>query len=699
MDGTKDMELRITTKIFILSIFIFSLLSVGVFAQTFVNATVVESAHQNVTFAEFFDLEENVYDANIQGWINITNPSNETVYDLMVRLDNMANLQTEVIHYDGRHGSQSSGLTTENVTETLGVINRTPQPFPSNQDLDRDNRTDFIWVNDTHLKIDLSSETQMIVFELSDPITEDAHSVSFSDEPIVSSSGEVLGWVDGSSPDNEEDQIDAGVIDIIQAPNPDYVMMHIPELRTGNYTVFTYNATADIDAPLNVTTDYVHEHRTKVLANECFVVQQNATNDFEQGLDLSNVSIDMDLQSVPWNDSTFNFTFANITETGDWQNVDRPNNRSWRWDVNDGFVGWNDTYGIEYTVCAPETVPNSSTYQFLEETLSYSTNGTITGINLSDIKARADLRFNFTKRIDEPTDEEENRNVIWESEPTVAASNDIIYNLTKTSMWVSDADSIDPNDKTELKERYYPNTTVSEGNRWNSWEDMGERWYFNYTDGSHVDAPPPIIWMIPYYHIADVEDQLITTFETRSGDDYYFKYIYVINSYWLEIEKNVTNIGENEYNVTLNVWNIGPGYTPENLTVTIYDFVPEEFTADDFSPMYSGTQSVEGSFDGTAYNWDVPTTRTPQNASFAPEGEINSTWNASYTVEGEGDYTISDLYIVGLDPRLVDGGPSSEVISVLSSKVSESSEGLYVTIVMALVVINLMNYVMVKKKD
>ncbi|MFW5852402.1 MAG: hypothetical protein ACOCUR_00050 [Nanoarchaeota archaeon] len=689
----------VSGKYIILFIALLLLFPAFVSADTYLNITITEQATQNVTFAEFFYLEETVYAALIEGFVNITNPSTEPVYDTMIKLENLANLATNVTHYNGRHGVQSSGLTTENVSVTYGAINRTPQPFVD-QDLDRDNRTDFIWINRTHLVLDFSTETQLITYALADPADEDPHAIAFEDEPIVSSYGEVIGWVDGTYAFNDPWQIDANQLTIIQAPNPDYVIVHVPELRPGESSVFTYNATGLINPPLDVDTDYIHDQYTKVLAGECFQVIQNATNEFEQGLDLYDVNITMTMQPVEWNGTESNFSFDQLYLFGDYTNVDNvsEHNQTWYWGVNGGTVPHGDMYYINYSVCAPDTVPNSSTYLFLEEELNYRTPGTITGISLDDVKARADMRFNFTKRIDRPTDTEENRDVIWEVEPSIVTSTPIDFNVTKISLWVTSTEN--PNDKTVLKERYFPTDVVNESNRWNSYNNLGERWYFNYTDGSHPTlAPPPIVWMIPYHHIADINDQIIRVFETKSGEDYYFKYIYVVNGYWLEIEKNVTNIGGDEYNVSLFVWNRGPGYTPRDLTVTVYDFVPVNFTARDFTEAFTQSSAVSGSFDGTAYNWDIPPQRTVQNASFAPVGEVNSTWNVSYVVDGEGEYRISDLYIVGLDPRLVDGGSSSEVISVLSSMVSRSTEGVYVLIVFALVAINVLNYVLTKKKD
>ena len=694
---------KVLGKYLLLFIFLFVFSSVFVSAQTYLNVSIVEEAHQNVTFAEFFDLEENVYGDIVIGWINISNPSSEVVYDIRVRLNNMSNLQTNVTHVLGRHGVQAVGLTTETLSITYNnPITRIPQPFVFPQDLDRDNRTDFIWVTETDLIIDLSTETQLLTFPLpvGEPLSQDPHSVDFDMVPIVSSSGELLGYLDGEEPLNQPNQIDGGVITIHQVPNDNYVVLHIPELRPGEYSLFTYNATSDIDPPLNIDTDYIHDQYTKVLANECFNVIQTATNEFEQGYDLFDVNITMIMQPVVWENESNNFSFQTLYEFGDHTNVDNVthHNHTWYWAVNNTFIAHGHSFYINYSVCAPVTVPNSSTYLFLREELRYTTAGTITGIDLSDIKAGADLRFNFTKRIDRPADVDQNRNVIWEVEPSVATSTDIDFNVTKISLWVSS--NHNPNNLTELKERYFPEPLVNSSNRWNSFSSIGERWYFEYTDGSHPElAPPPIIWMIPYYHIADVNDQIIRVFETRSGNDYYFKYIYVVNGYWLEVEKNVTNIGEDEYNVSLFVWNRGPGFTPRDLTVTVYDFVPVNFSVTNWNLAPTANSTVGGAFEGLAVYWDIPPTRTIQNASFAPIGQENSTWDTWYTVEGEGEYRLSDLFIVGLDPRLVDGGSSSEVISVLSSMVSRSTESVYILVVFALVAINILNYVFTKRKD
>lgn len=688
--------------LFVFMLIIFSSFVIADF-PTYVNINITEKAHQNVTFAEFFDLEENVYDSQVEGWINISNPSSETVYDIMIELSSLSNLQTNLSLYDGRYGLQTVYTDLTNDTIILPAVTI----FPINLwplDLDHDNRTDFMWVNTTDLVIDLSSEQVVITIDLDSDIDAIGVPLDFDMDPIVDSRGRTLGWINdtvtGAFLTTAVDVIESGRLQLIEAANIDYVILHIPELQPGNYSVFTYNATPTIDPPLNVSTSYFHPQTTKVLAGECFNVTQTARDDFYTTDDLYNVNISMQLLSLLWNGSEFNFTFDRLFPGGDAGNVTNHTNNlniTKYWGVNGGHMVYGTTYEISYEVCAPASVPNSSTYPYLLETLEYYTAGTVTGIQLENVRARSDLVFNFTKRIDEPTNTINNPDVTWEVQSRVGVLKNISYNLTKVSLWVSETSN--PNDFSFHKERYFPQTLINDTSEWKTL-GSAEHWYFNYTDGSRFDAPPPIIWMIPYYFIADIDNQLIRTFETRNGNDYYMKYIYVVNGYWLEIQKNVTNVGEDQYNISINVWNRGNGYTPNGLTVTIYDFIPEEFTYNsvNFAPVYTADQNVSGSFNGTAIYWDVSNTRTAQNASFAPAGGINSTWNATYSLTGTGDYRVSQLYIVGLDPRLVDGGSAHEVITVASSLLSESTEFVYVLIVLTLVVVNVLNYVMVRRK-
>ncbi|MFP4111839.1 MAG: hypothetical protein ACLFUO_02480 [Candidatus Woesearchaeota archaeon] len=695
------MQKRLVISTFIMFVFLAMISFVSADNVTYVNVSIEEKAFQNVTFARDFWLEENVTNKIVHGYVNVSNPSQETVSDILIYLDNMTNLATNFSHMSGRMGNQL--IVTDDTDDDVvySNLNITPMPL-TGIDLDHDNRTDYMFLyNETHIAFDLSTEYDYIFI--------DSGVDMFSGEGIFSNIEDTITMNDGTDvgyffSDQQTTDVIGGLFDSVTITEytHDFVTLHIRELLPGEYSLFNYTATSDVDPPIDVDTNYTHEQYRKVLAGECFNVTQWATNNFAYEFNMTDVNITIDALGVTWNDTVFNFTLFELMPSGDYGNVTKApgenENKTWYWIVNNGTMEWGETYNISYSVCAPASVPYSDSYAFIKESLQYQTDGTISGIAVTQVLSVANTEYNFTKRIDKPSDTLNNTVVTWEVIPKITTVKNITYNVTKMSFWITE--DLNPNNRTTLVNRtdlnmiYFPNTVINETRTW-----TGSEWFFNYTDGSSLDSPPPIIWMYPYFKIADVDDQLTDYYLTKSGEDLYWKYIYVVNGYWLEIEKNVTNVGEDSYNITVDVVNRGNGYTPSGLTVTVYDFVPGEFEAYGFNPAASAQRRVYGVFNGTAYRWDIPPERTTQNASFAPRGEINSTWNTTYIANGTGDYRISELFIVGLDPRLVDGGSAHEAISVVSSMATHTTEMVYVVIVLFLVGLNITNFMISRKKE
>jgi len=204
--------------------------------------------------------------------------------------------------------------------------------------------------------------------------------------------------------------------------------------------------------------------------------------------------------------------------------------------------------------------------------------------------------------------------------------------------------------------------------------------------------------MKPYWIIANINGQLINSSFTVNGTDLYMNYIYVVNGYWLEIQKRVLDAGDAQYDIRIEVQNRGNGHTPQNLTVTVYDFIQANFEAWNFSPAANAQSAVTGQFDGIAYQWDAGL-RTNISTSFAPRGDLDGLdwFYINYSVNGSGDFNPSDLYIVGLDPRAVDGAQSFEGVSVVSAIASTSREVIYLAIVVFLIAINVANFMMTSR--
>lgn len=477
-------------------------------------------------------------------------------------------------------------------------------------------------------------------------------------------------------------------------------IIHIPELLSGESTEFVYNVSClTVPPPMDIDTSYEnfdHGFTRKVLAGENWTITQSVTNDFNQPITSINISITA--ENVTWNGTTDGFLLAYLNATNDFANVagNGSSTTNWYWNANGGTLAPGASVNITYIVTAPNDVPTSDTYKAITESLSYSIAYLASNLTLQQVLAKSQLDFNVEKRIVQPADNENNTNVTWEANADVISPINASYDLNRVTIWVTE--TLDPSNKTTSFGALETNETPSAiVNLTNSFQATA--WQFNFTDGSSASSPPPIVWMRPYFNLRNAQSQIVNSSLTQSGNDIYMKYIYVINGYWLQIDKNITSVDADTYRIDIFVENIGNSWTPESLVVTAYDYVPTEFTAFNFSQGASSTGSATGSgFNGTSYQWVIPA-KSPYNASLGPRTETlaNRSWSMNYFVNGTGDYQVSDLYIVGLDPRLVDGANAYEGIAVFSNFITKSSEFFYVFIVLFLVVLNIINFMYTRK--
>lgn len=480
---------------------------------------------------------------------------------------------------------------------------------------------------------------------------------------------------------------------------PQYITLHIPELRANESTRFNYSVNTSLTEPLNIETDYNIQpdnnfYYNKVLAGENFTIKQNITNSLAVASDITNINITIDAQAINWNGSSLfaNFTLLHVNQSHDWRNVSQYSNLTWSWTPYGGTLNSQNTSTIIFTIRAPDLVPSTATYLALQETLVYTTPATASNLTLINVIASSYLNLSFDKRISQPSTNVLDRNATWEIRPYVNTHLPIAYNLTRVTLWVTETinPNIYANDSiagTRLLQNYTPNTQVNHSAGWS-----GSYWYFNFSDGTS-GTPPPIVWMKPEFHIINDFGQILNYSITTNGTDIYLKYIYVISGYWLEVEKNITNTGPDNYTINISVFNRGNGHTPQNLTVSVYDVIPSGFlNTSSIYPNPNSIQTITGIYNGSALQWDIPQ-REPYNASLFARGDPNGydRWYAAYNVSGIGDYNVLDLYIVGLDPRQVDGAFSSPLISVIGGIQSYSKEILYFSIVLFLIVLNTTN--------
>jgi hypothetical protein len=676
------------------------------------NVTFSETVHQNVTYARYFDLVENRTYSLIEGVLTVYNPGTETVFDTHIKVINTENLASNFTQVSGRPGAQVIfPKNSDNYSNWSGVINTTYTAIAV--DIDEDGNVDRWKVNATHLVVNISSEYQVIAYPLYN--TSGAADLSQGNQVFSNLTLNITSIREDNNYNDDvrfaqliingtattANQLNSSELTLtLNDTKRNYTVLHIPELRSGQSTVFNYNVSSLlVEPPLDINTTYTNsQYQSKVLAGEYFGIQDVATNVATVGaLTIVNISIHalgVNVSNVtgPTYWELHNFTLHNLSATGDWTNVTNESNRTWYWHAGGGTIGVGETFNISYLVRAPDTVSSSGTYAAIQENLSYTIAATASRVGMESVRSRAEVNFTTTKQIITPQDNLSNYNVTWRSVPAVGTYQNISYTLEKVTLWVTS--TIDPNQMVSgLNATYNIDEEVNLSSTW-----TGSQWLFNYTDGSSDTAPPPIIWIKPYWIIANTGGQILNSSITTNGTDTYLKYIYVVNGYWLEVEKNVTSSGDDRYEIFVHVHNRGNGHTPQNLTVTVYDFVPQAFTPFNFSPSFNNASNVSGQYTGTAYQWDVGL-RTNLSTSFAPSGDLNDydEFFMNYTVNGTGDYVVSELYIVGLDPRKVDNANAVEPVTVLSGIASTSKELVYLGIVVFLIAINIGNFLMTSR--
>lgn len=676
------------------------LLSASVFAEknTQLNVTMEEIVYQNTTFAEDFYLEEDREFCMVEGSVNVSNvnPDGSTIFDIYLSFPDIEELTSDFYHVEGRDGMIWGGPElTENITnETIGdTTNNYTLPI----DIDTDGEDDYVWVSD---------DGEELVFNLSSEDENFNHTIDTGEDIAIDDRN--YGTVTTTGSTDADEVFDLGDEDnslVITRYEDAPVVLYVPELRENESSYFVYNMSCEEQPPpVNISTEYSNEFHpdveNKVLTGHDWVIDQTVLNDNIAGEEITKLNITMATQAVEWNESEFYFNFSHLYDETEYdnENVTQVDGHNWWWAPAGGTLGHGENESIRYNMTAPFSVPESATYLALVENVTYDVDYMFTNLSVSDINASADIEFEEEKRIFRPADDERGGNVTWETTPHVYTEENITYDLNKVEMWVTE--NQDPQNYTGLS-RTYDNDTepLAEINLTESWGNRSEHaWRFNYTDASD----PPIVWVEPEWLIANRDGQIKNFTTTRSGKDLYMKYMYVIGGYWLMIDKNITNIGEGEYMINTTVKNIGDAWTPQNETVMVYDFVPEDFEAYGFSNEDYSDEEVgeDGSeFHGTSYRWNIPIDN-PMNASLGPKSgpdnvsEENYTWEVGYKVNGTGPYQVTDLYIVGLDPLKVDGASASPIIEVISGIQSRSNEIFYAGIVVFLVLLNVTNLIM-----
>jgi hypothetical protein len=164
------------------------------------------------------------------------------------------------------------------------------------------------------------------------------------------------------------------------------------------------------------------------------------------------------------------------------------------------------------------------------------------------------------------------------------------------------------------------------------------------------------------------------------------KKIWVLNGYNVEVTKNITSISPGNFLITITVKNTGSKTTPPN--VLVYDIVPSTFinggSPSNFNPAATGSTAVtitNPAITGNAYWWNV-----------GPLAAAAST-TITYQVSGTGDYPLSDVFLIGVDPAQSVNMQSTPALQTGSTVVNSNMEPVLAVGVLCLVLIGLIGTV------
>jgi len=278
----------------------------------------------------------------------------------------------------------------------------------------------------------------------------------------------------------------------------------------------------------------------------------------------------------------------------------------------------------------------------------------------------------------------------WYFRPYINNTGNLTYVIYNVSIWrynstglpnAPEFDKTDPNlhHVKSYNANTYPNfpvnldpgNTWSTGYTWKAWENDS-----NYT--ANLSYPPTyfieINFSVNSSYIAQnrYTQVLINTITTEDNASIYQAWIQLAPWHVYVRKTVVWDESLKRYNITLFVKNIGTQPTPSS--VRVYDFIPENFTAYDANPAFdypgaiAGNTSVSGPI---TVGWNL-------GKMIPDQKEIITYW-----VNGTGTYHAKELFVVGIDPSRLDGAVSTvntNMLTVVATTVSGEVASMFVAL-------------------
>lgn len=341
----------------------------------------------------------------------------------------------------------------------------------------------------------------------------------------------------------------------------------------------------------------------------------------------------------------------------------------------------NETFKVKGNYSTDEAFV-SRLVGFGEAVLSFGQiNGNISGTKIIDVFAIGNASIGVNKS--GPFGPSENQ---WKGNVTIKnTASGLTYVVKSVNVWATDRTNYQEIDNSRLEEN--PNKQIAAGESYTS------------GDTTFTSTTVPIIWgNVTFRLVEDAnygwgvgQDKI-----TDGGNTYIIERIYVIGSYLVKVTKHVESAGNDVYNITLVVENLGGQESPY---VYVYDLIPKNFSLTNGDNDWKDPQDRDGDWVNkssmlagdpetitniqlsgydTGYWWRI----RPINASADGDGayddyteiENNQTVVIFYQIQGSEDYKLLDAFIVGIDPILSMNEQTSPKITLVSGAKATSYE-------------------------
>ena len=422
-----------------------------------------------------------------------------------------------------------------------------------------------------------------------------------------------------------------------------YVIVHINSLAEGGSAIITYSCTGS--RPVIFSESY---NTSKILVggsvNVSLTLENNASSAIT-GIQLIKTAADVN------DNSTFDFTFSNPdVEVGDVSAID--DTITWN-----GFsldADSNATLNFTATESDPGAHQNAESLSAVEHYIGNtilqftitdgSESGSGVGLNEEPTATTSNFEISLQKNQLDQSEGGNGGGDDWGFTPTIENTDteEISFSISSVNLYVTTSTALQ--DTSAVNSTSYTSQTISNGETWN--QDEWKIYDF--------PEPVPVGWIDVDLSVDFSGAQLSEAYSTTNGTYELIEKIYIINGYLVEAKKSIAKNATNadQYDIILWVHNKGNLVTPDN--VYVYDIVPNNFSMVYNDTVPEGTTQVSSPITGMAYWWNV--------GPLQPDTQEGDEVTIHYTVEGTGLYSLTDLFILGIDPSYTLNMQSTPVI-------------------------------------